>query len=245
MDIETTNVLEQRLIDELSSFGIACSPEQASSLVHHLLLVIEKNKVVNLTRITDPSEAVTLHLVDSLLPLASDLVEMDENTRYVDMGTGAGFPGLPLAVMTGAHGLLIDSVGKKVSAVEEFASALRCTQVEARHTRVEDLPRELFGTFDYVFARAVAQSNVLIEYAAPLLKKSGFLVLEKARPTDEELTAAERAAAICGLAFVSRETYELPQGLGHRELLFYQKTTKPRIKLPRKAGMAKKEPLGM
>lgn len=245
MNNNTTRTLEQRLIDELSGFGIACTPERAALLIRHLLLVIEKNKVVNLTRITDPSEAVTLHLVDSLLPLASNLVVMDEKTRYVDMGTGAGFPGLPLAIMTGAHGMLIDSVGKKVAAVQEFAEALECAQVETRHTRVEDLPRESFGTFDYVFARAVAQSNVLIEYATPLLKKSGLLVLEKARPTDEELAAAERAAQVCGLSYVSRETYELPHELGHRELLFYKKTAKPRVKLPRKAGLAKKEPLGL
>ena len=100
-------------------------------------------------------------------------------------------------------------------------------------------------SFSYVFARAVAQSNVLVEYAAPLLKKNGLLVLEKANPTKDEMAAANRAAKICGMKFVSRETCELPNGLGHREILQYQKVAKSKIKLPRQNGMAKNQPLGI
>lgn len=240
-----TDQLESLLISQLSSYGIECSQQQASQMVRHLNLVIEKNKVVNLTRIVDPIEAVSLHLVDSLLPLALEVVSLDESMSFVDIGTGAGFPGIPIGILTGAHGVLVDSVNKKTCAVNEFINQLHLPNLKAVHSRVEDLPREMLLHQDFVFARAVAQSNVLIEYATPLLKMNGLLVLEKANPSDDELSAARRASSICGLSFVSRETFELPNQLGHREILVFKKISKPKISLPRKAGIAKLSPLGI
>lgn len=237
--------LVEQLMGELASFGISCDQGRAELMVRHLMLVIEKNKVMNLTRIVDPSEAVTLHLVDSLLPLCCSELRMSEGIRFLDVGTGGGFPGIPLGVMTDAAGLLIDSVGKKVSAVNEFISELGLERLEARQIRVEDLARECLRCFDVVIARAVAQTNVLIEYAAPLLSKDGVLVVEKGQPSSEELSNAERAADICGLRLVSRETFELPREFGHRVVLLYQKFGSSRIKLPRRTGLAKHEPLGV
>ncbi len=244
MDTSLAQRLECQLIAELAEFGIACDARQASLLIRHLSLVIEKNRVVNLTRIVEPEEAVTLHIVDSLLPLASSKLNLGVESRYLDIGTGAGFPGIPLGIMTGAHGLLIDSVGKKVTAVNEFVQELGLSQVCARQVRAEDLARES-ERHDAVFARAVAQSNVLIEYATPLLKQGALCVLEKAHVHDDELSAAQQAADICGLSLVSRETFELPRELGHREILIFQKQRGSRIKLPRRTGEAKRSPLGL
>lgn len=244
MDNDLSQVLEKQLLSELSDYDISCTPRQATLLIHHLLLVIEKNKVMNLTRITDPHDAVTLHIVDSLLPLASRMSVLTPESRYVDIGTGAGFPGIPLGIMTAAQGTLIDSVGKKVSAVNEFVELLGLSNVKARHIRAEDLAREE-EHYNAVFARAVAQSNVLVEYASPLLTFGGYCVLEKANIADDELNAARRAAHICALSFVSRETFELPRGLGHREILVFKKTGRPKVKLPRRTGEAKQNPLGI
>lgn len=244
MDIDLSQALVTQLLSELSDYGISCNTRQASLLIHHLLLVIEKNKVVNLTRITDPENAVTLHVVDSLLPLASRMSLLAPESRYVDIGTGAGFPGIPLGIMTGAKGTLIDSVGKKVFAVNEFAGCLGLSNVRALHIRAEDLARE-DEHYNAVFARAVAQSNVLVEYASPLLSHGGYCVLEKANISDDELVAARRAAHICALSLVSRETFELPRGLGHREILVFEKTGRPKVKLPRRTGEAKMKPLGI
>lgn len=244
MNTDTSQTLEMQLLSELSSYGICCSPRQASLLIHHLHLVIEKNKVMNLTRITEPEDAITLHVVDSLLPLACHTSLLGSESRYVDIGTGAGFPGIPLGIMTDAQGTLIDSVGKKVSAVNEFIGHLGLSNIRARHIRAEDLAREN-ELFDAVFARAVAQSNVLVEYAAPLLSNGGHCVLEKANISTDELDAAKRAARICGLSLVSRETFELPRSHGHREILVFEKRSKPQIKLPRRTGEAKKSPLGI
>ena len=116
----THEELADQLIYELSQFEIDCSHTQADLLIRDLELVLEKNKVVNLTRIEALRDAVTLHLVDSLVPLGTKTFKPSEGLRFLDIGTGAGFPGIPLVIMTGMEGLLIDSVGKKVNAVNEF-----------------------------------------------------------------------------------------------------------------------------
>ena len=234
-----------QLISELSSYGIVITNEQADTLVSYLQLVIEKNKVINLTRITEPTDAVTLHLVDSLLPLACKEIGIGKEDHLLDMGTGAGFPGAPLAVVTGAHALLVDSVRKKVDAVSEFCRTLGLRGAITRHARLEELAREIPLSQEYVFARAVARTNVLLEYATPFLTMDGKLVVEKGRPDDEELEEADHAARLCGMKFVSRETFELPRELGHREILIYKKARKAQIKLPRKNGMARQNPLGV
>lgn len=239
--------MEETLVDELrdlmAEVGLECDEAVATLLVRHLLLVIEKNKVVNLTRITNEHEALVLHIVDSLLPLVCERGRLEAGMSFVDMGTGAGFPGLPLAIYTGAQGTLVDSVGKKVNAVVEFAGQLGVENVRTVHARVEDLARELRGTQDMVIARAMARANVLVEYATPFLMKHGVLCVEKARPEDEEIDEAERAARRCGLRLVSRETFELPRDLGHREILFFEKYAQPQLKLPRKPGEALRHPL--
>ena len=234
-----------QLISELSSYGIVITKEQSDTLVSYLQLVIEKNKVINLTRITEPTDAVTLHLVDSLLPLACKEIGIGKEDHLLDMGTGAGFPGVPLAVVTGAHALLVDSVRKKVDAVSEFCRTLGLRGAITRHARLEELAREIPLSQEYVFARAVARTNVLLEYATPFLTMDGKLVVEKGRPDDEELEEADHAARLCGMKFVSRETFELPRELGHREILIYKKARKAQIKLPRKNGMARQNPLGI
>lgn len=237
------NLVEQ-LIDELSCFGIDCDEDIATRLVRHLELVIDKNRVTNLTRITDPHEAITLHVVDSLLPLAIQGLVIDKEDTLLDMGTGAGFPGIPIALMTDCRATLVDSVSKKVTAVSEFINALELTKTSVVHARLEELARKNKNTQSRVIARAVAQTNILIEYASPFLRKDGLLIVEKAHPSEEELSSAERAAQLCGLEQVSRGTFELPRSLGHREILIYQRVAQSRIRLPRKPGEAKRLPLG-
>ncbi len=218
--------------------------EQWRSLRRHLELVIERNRSVNLTRITSWDDAVCLHIVDSLL--LQDAFAAAPAGAFVDVGTGAGYPGIPLAVVTGRKGTLVDSVGKKAQAVREFVDALGLTdQLRVESLRIEELARRERGRYAVVTARAVAQTGVLVEYAAPLLRKGGRLVVAKARPTDEELAVGDRVAKLCGMRRVSRETYELPHDLGHREIISYECVKNPSIKLPRATGMAQHHPLGV
>lgn len=235
---------EELLAQALGEMGISSTGEQRALMLRHLDLVEEKNKVMNLTRITDARTAAILHIVDSLLLL--DGVNGAPTGAMLDIGTGAGFPGIPLAVMTGRGGLLIDSVGKKAAAVQEFLRVLGLDgRLQARQERAEELALKERGQYAVVVARAVSQLNTLVEYATPLLKKGGRLVVTKGNLTPEERTAGEAAATICGLRNVSRETFELPQGLGHREILTFEKFRGSQVKLPRKTGMAQHHPLGV
>lgn len=223
--------------------GVEVPSDAWRLMLRHLELVIERNKTVNLTRITGWDEAVWLHVVDSLLLLGA--FGSAPQGSFVDVGTGAGFPGIPLAIATGRAATLVDSVGKKVCAVRDFVRDLGLeSRVLAEQVRVEDLARRERGHHALVTARAVAQTGILVEYAAPLLRMGGRLVAAKARPADEELATADRVAKVCGLRLVSRETFELPCELGHREVLSYEKVSKARIKLPRAVGMAQHHPLG-
>ncbi|MBO7674540.1 MAG: 16S rRNA (guanine(527)-N(7))-methyltransferase RsmG [Atopobiaceae bacterium] len=228
----------------LSTSNINLSDDATCKLAQHLQLVIDKNRTVNLTRIDGFEDGAYLHVLDSLL-LISAFADAPAGP-FVDVGTGAGFPGIPLAIATGRKALLVDSVGKKAAAVEEFVQALGLDkQVEVSNARIEELGRLRRGRYAVVTARAVAQTNVLVEYATPLLKKGGRLVVAKARPAEEEIEAAQRAARICGLKYVSRETFELPDDRGHREVLSFERVGNPSVKLPRAVGMAQHHPLGV
>lgn len=243
MDIQ--NQLFVDLEGALAAYGIASTEEQRGLLLRHLALVSEKNKVINLTRIVDPHDAIIRHVVDSLLLLPSlDNLTLPDEASFVDIGTGAGFPGIPLAIMSSYQGILIDSVGKKVTAVNEFIEELGLTErLQAQAVRAEDLARTSAQSFDFVVARAVAELGVLVEYASPLLKRGGYLVVSKARISDEELSRGDATAKIVGMRRVSRETYELPGDTGHREVLVYVHDRKSSVRLPRKNGDAKHRPL--
>lgn len=237
---ESKDRLEQ-LIDEAATYGITLSSTQAQLMLCHLDLVLEKNKELNLTRITDPIDAVRLHDVDSAL--FSLYISPTEN--FIDIGTGAGFPGIPLAITTGAQGILLDSLHKRVVAVEGFVKKLGLdSQLEVVADRAESFAIERPKSANVVVARAVAQIGILLEYATPLLTDNGRVVISKGVPSEEELSLGDKVAEICGLQSVSRETYDLPEGAGQRTILVYKKCAEPTMKLPRKPGMAIKRPLG-
>lgn len=236
----------KELVDELlwlgDESGLCISREVAEGCVEHLMLVLEANKVMNLTRIVDVHDALVLHILDSLtlLPCIDSCVE----GAVLDMGTGAGFPGIPLCLATERSFTLLDSVGKKVKAVDGFIAKLglsdRCV---AAQDRVESFASERCGEFAVVTARAMSSLPVLVEYAAPLLTIGGSLVVSKGNPSDEELSSGKKAAKICGLQLVEHAELELPRHLGHRVLLRYEKSGNSSIPLPRPVGTAKKSPL--
>jgi 16S rRNA (guanine527-N7)-methyltransferase len=242
---EERESVRQQLHQELNQIGIDADERQEGLLLRHLDLVVEMNKHMNLTRITDPESAVTLHVVDSLTLLPSFL-ESQKKTHlpYLDLGTGAGFPGIPLAIMSQSQGLLIDSTQKKIAAVSDFLVKLGLDdRIEADAARAEELALTNKRQFGTVVARAVAPLSVLIEYASPLLCRHGALVVSKGQLSDEEYDNSRYAAELCGMDAVSRETIELPHDMGHRELLVYTRERNPQIKLPRRPGMAQHHPL--
>lgn len=205
----------------------------------HLELVIEANKTTNITRISAFDEGITLHIEDSLsaLPEINDAPE----GKYIDLGSGAGYPGIPLAIATKRDTLLIDSVKKKVDLLDSFIGELDLDYVHTYHGRIEDLGREKPTTFAVATARALSQLSVLLELASPLLIKHGRLVCYKARLSDEELNHSLEVQDNLGMKLVSDRTFRL--GEYDRRILCFEKIHNPKIKLPRKTGLAQKSPL--
>ena len=234
--------LARELIGYCSQLDLDLDLSDAELCVRHLLMVNQVNQYMNLTRISDIHEALVLHVVDSL-SLTRDLPI--ESERFLDMGTGAGFPGIPFAIYTGCEGVLLDSVGKKINAVDAFIAELGLDTVSAVHDRCESYASKHASEFDIVFARAVGQMNLIVEYATPFIEEDGYLVMAKANPSDEERRIADKTAELCGLELVGVDEFDLPCELGHRTVFLYQKVSKPRVKLPRAVGLAKKQPLVM
>lgn len=232
-----------------SSYGINLTNQQAQLVVDHLRLVLHKNLQMNLTAIRNPSDSLILNSLDSLLftcVLNRYSSSSKQKDRVLDLGTGAGFPGIPIACSTEFSVTLLDSVGKKIEACRSFIERLGLEdQVAAYSDRFETFAHDLSETnsFQFVVARAVAPLGVLIEYATPFLIPSGYLVLSKGNPTADEHEYAAIASRVCGLDFVSRETFELSEDKGHREFYVYKKVSRSRIELPRKNGQAKNSPL--
>ncbi len=189
----------------------------------------------------DFDDAAVLHILDSLVLLP--YIDKAPEGALLDMGTGAGFPGIPLTIASGRKATYIDSVGKKVDAVNSFVSALRLKHAYAVHDRLEEYARSHKKQFAVVTARALAPLPVLVEYASPFLKDGGLFVITKGNPSDEELQSGIAAAKICGFTTLMTDDLDLPNGLGHREFIILKKSRHASVSLPRANGMAKKNPL--
>lgn len=242
---QSLDFLSPTLIGCAQDYEIPLSGRQAQMLLTHLELVLEKNKSINLTRITQSKEALILHILDSLLFSLVMPQENDESFRLLDMGTGAGYPGIPLAILfDNANCDLADSVGKKCQAVNEFVAELNLTdRVNTICDRVESIAKSKGSLYDVVTARAMDKLSVLLEYASPLLRYGGVLVASKGRIQNEEKEHALQVAPLLGFGLSKTQSLELPDGLGSRELFCFKKVSKPKIHLPRTIGAAKHKPL--
>mgnify|MGYP002246869548 FL=1 len=202
-------------------------------------MVIEANKTTNITRISTWDEGMLLHVQDSLVGLP-ELEEAPEG-RLVDIGSGAGYPGIPLAIESGRSTLLADSVGKKTAILASMVQMLGLDNVEVYTGRIEDLAREEPASFAAVTARALAQLSILMEFASPLLQEGGRLICYKANVSDEELDHAVLLQDRLAMKLVSDRTVTL--GENCRRIICFEKAGTPQVKLPRKTGLAQKRPL--
>ena len=243
---ESVSKALKQLLAYIDAYELKVGLKEASGVLYHLQLMLEKNQTLNLTSIRDPKDALVLHSLDSLIFLSSmdKLLDKDEKIQVLDMGTGGGFPGIPLSCATNWNLTLLDSVGKKINACQEFVDQIGLQeQVACVHSRLEDFATGNQGRYKAVCARALASLDVLIEYASPFVGKNGYLFFGKANPDEEELKRASKVADICGFENVSRETFELPESYGHREIFIYKRVAKSKVKLPRRNGEARKNPL--
>lgn len=217
--------------------------DQTMSLMQRYLdSILEANKVTNLTRITDGEQARLLHIEDSLVGLPE--VNEAPTGLYGDLGSGGGFPGVPLALATGRKTLLVDSVKKKMAIVQSALDDLSLSeQISTSSERIEDLPLEYKEKFAVLTARALSKLVSLIELASPLLKKGGRLVCYKAQLSSEELEEALAVQDLVGMKMISQREIYLSDGETTRTIVVFEKIGKSRIKLPRRIGLAQKQPL--
>ena len=218
--------------------------DQRELLENHLAAVLEANKVLNLTAIREYDEALRLHVLDSLAP--ASVLEDAPKGRILDLGSGAGYPGIPLAVVSGRETVLLEATRKKCLFLEQCAQDLGLSMVSVACGRAEELALEEqhAGGFSVVTARAVADLPVLVELAAPFLSHGGVFLALKGALADEELERGDRASSLLGMARVDVRRYDLPGGFEKRALVVYKKTGMAGIRVPRRIGMAKKKPLG-
>lgn len=217
--------------------------DQTMSLMQRYLdSILEANKVTNLTRITDGEQARLLHIEDSLVGLPE--INEAPTGLYGDLGSGGGFPGVPLALATGRKTLLVDSVKKKMAIVQSALDDLSLSeQISTSSERIEDLPLEYKEKFAVLTARALSKLVSLIELASPLLKNGGRLVCYKAQLSSEELEEALAVQDLVGMKMISQREICLSDGETTRTIVVFEKIGKSRIKLPRRIGLAQKQPL--
>lgn len=222
----------------MKKLGPNISEEQIEKLEIFKDMVVEKNKVMNLTAIAE-EDFYLKHFVDSLKLLDFENLE----GRVLDLGTGAGFPGIPLAIMLpDVDFLLMDSLKKRIGFLEEVVEKLGLKNVQLLHSRAEDGARKEFReSFDYVVTRALASLPVLLEYTIPYLKKGGVLYAYKGIKVDQEIEEAKKALEILGAGVEKLYPYKL-EDEDYRILKIKKSKTTPK-KYPRRAGLASKEPL--
>lgn len=207
---------EAALAEGLAALRLSVTPEARAVLEGHLRLLLAWTEAVNLTAIRDPVAAVSLHVLDSLQAVAP--LRAMGTERLLDLGSGGGYPGLPLAVAVPAHALLVESVGKKTAFLEAAVATLGLEgRITVAQARVEALAKDPThrGRWPVVTARAVAALPALVELAFPLLRIGGRLLAWKRGSIDAELAGARRAADALGGGTISLEPVTLPALMGH------------------------------
>lgn len=217
--------------------------EAQQNLIHrHLELIIEANNTTNLTRIDSLEDGMILHVEDSLSGLPE--IQAAPEGLYGDLGTGGGFPGIPLAIVTGRPTILADSVGKKTKVLDEVIRELGLAgQVSTYHGRIEDLAIDHRFSFSVLTARALSKLSVLMELASPCLKMGGHLICYKANVSEDELEHALGLQKKLGMELASDRSFVLSDGQTNRRIIVFKKVAKPKLSLPRKMGFAQKKPL--
>lgn len=218
----------------------------------YFLLLVEMNKVMNLTAITEQDEVETKHFIDSLAAVSfirdflnNKVNDNDQRRRVVDVGTGAGFPGLPLSfVLSDVDFLLADSLNKRIGFLQDVIARLDCPNVNAVHARAEELGHGSYRqSFDFCVSRAVADSAVLVEYCLPLVKVGGNVILYKSGDFREELDRADFAIRELGGVIEEVRPFQLFETDMQRSLVIISKKADTPEKYPRKAGKPAKMPL--
>lgn len=234
----------ERLQSKAEQLGIRLSEKQLEQFQCYYERLIEKNKVMNLTAITEYEEVVDKHFVDSIL--LGSVKELSEKKRVIDVGTGAGFPGIPLKIVYPELEItLLDSLNKRVKFLNEVIEELGLTGIQAVHSRAEDLAQDAVHRqqYDICVSRAVANLATLSEYCIPFVKQGGYFISYKSTQIEEELKQAKKAVQVLGGTLEQIETVQIPETTIERQFVMIRKSGTTPKKFPRKAGTASKTPI--
>ena len=235
-------MFRDELIAAAKDFGLVLTTEQIDRFCLFAERLVETNKVMNLTALTEPADVAVKHMIDSLS--CYDAAWFPEGASVLDLGTGAGFPGLPLKILCPSIQLtMVDSLGKRVNFLQTVCDALHLTGAEAIHARAEEFAASHRAGFDIVTSRAVAALPVLAELCLPLVKEGGWFLAMKSVDSDAETAAAAHALEILGGRLEKAEDYVIPGTDVRHRLLFIKKVKETPKKYPRAFAKIKKNPL--
>lgn len=238
------NNLDETWLNELKNKGLILSEKQVEQFQRYYELLIEWNERVNLTAITEKVQVYYKHFYDSLT--LSFYISMNERWKIADIGSGAGFPGIPLAIVfPNVEVTIIDSLNKRIRFLELLVQELGCNNVRCIHGRAEEIGQnaDYREQFDIVTARAVARLQILNEYCLPLVKVGGRFAAMKAADADVEVQEAKRSLQILGGRIHQTYKFELPFEQASREIIVIDKMQPTPKKYPRKPGQPAKQPL--
>lgn len=229
----------------LEKWEIPFSSEQQEQFVTYYKMLIEKNKVMNLTAITEFDEVLDKHFLDSIA--LARYVDLTKSISLIDLGTGAGFPGMPLKIMfPNLKVTLADSLNKRIVFLDEVIGELGLTDIQTVHARAEDLAHnsDYRERYDYCVSRAVANLSSLSEYCLPFVRIGGTFISYKSGEIEEELAAAKKAIFLLGGQFDQVIPFQLEGTDLGRSFVLINKDKKTAKTYPRKSGMPTKKPLG-
>lgn len=244
----TNRNTEQNFLEQLGVFQIELSKEQLRQFRMYYENLVKWNEVMNLTAITEEEDVYSKHFLDSLSIVALIEPRSFENLSLIDIGTGAGFPGLPIAIAFPKTEItLVDSLQKRIRFLEETIQLLGLQNVKVYHDRAEDFARieSQRESYDIAVSRAVARMNVLSEYCVPFVKKGGYFIAYKAERLKGEMDEGKKALEILGGRISQVISFQLPGTDYNRTLVQVVKEKHTSGKYPRKAGTPAKEPLGV
>lgn len=228
----------------LSELNICLSDEQKSQFIKYYEMLVEKNKVMNLTAITEFDEVIEKHFLDSLA--LSTIMDLHQSLYVLDLGTGAGFPGIPLKIaFPELNIVLMDSLQKRVKFLQEVIDELGLTDIQAIHGRAEETGRNKLyrEQFDLCVSRAVANITTLSEYCLPFVKEGGRFISYKSSSIDEELEEGKKGIFLLGGKVSDLHKFQLPDSDLQRSFVVIDKAKKTPKAYPRKAGTPSKDPL--
>ena len=239
------NEKKSQIMTEFVKAGWKLTDLQAEQFVRYFELLVEWNEKMNLTAITNFDEVVIKHFIDSATgSLICDFSAVD---NVLDLGTGAGFPGVPLKILyPDTEFVLMDSLNKRITFLQEVIDQLGLQKITAVHGRAEEMARNTLyrEKFDVCTSRAVANTSTLLEYCMPFVKVHGCFVAYKSGKFQEEITGAKKSLYLLQTELESEKNFMLADTDMERTLVVFRKNGKTSMKYPRKAGMPSKQPLG-